>query len=297
MSRDALNACITNLVQQVVDLKNMLLKPASSWDIRAVAAQCKKTAVGIKDYGEQVQQFNNESTWKIPEDKFEVVIQSAREFILYAQNCCRSQSSDESKIKSLGTKLSDHIRAVVAMERESRAIFANPPTKQAPKKPTPDPTPVAVAAPSNNVDDEFDDIINSASNNPPAASPAPSYAQASTTPANDDIDDLFGDVGVPTDGPVATEDTGAYGNFGQLAGNNDAPPAMAADDELDDLLSGLESAAPPASNISSDAQGAMDELDMLTADLGGGGDYSSDVGGGTVTDADAELDALLADMA
>ena len=78
-------------------------------------------------------------------------------------------------------------------------------------------------------------------------------------------------------------------------------PAMAADDELDDLLSGLESAAPPASNsnvfiwfnlnfelvfsffvritsiivVSSDAQGAMDELDMLTADLGGGSDYSS----------------------
>jgi hypothetical protein len=45
MSRDALNACITNLVQQVVDLKNMLLKPASGWDIREVAGQCKKTGL------------------------------------------------------------------------------------------------------------------------------------------------------------------------------------------------------------------------------------------------------------
>jgi hypothetical protein len=47
--------------------------------------------------------------------------------------------------------------------------------------------------------------------------------QTITTDANDEkfsdeIDDLFGDMGVSTDGPV--DSGGAYGNFGALAGGN-----------------------------------------------------------------------------
>jgi hypothetical protein len=100
MSRDQLNSKIANLVSQVSQLKTMLEEPAEEWDVRAVAAQCKQTAVGIREYGDQVQNFNASSSWKIPADKFDEVISNAREFITYAQNCCRSKSADINQINN-----------------------------------------------------------------------------------------------------------------------------------------------------------------------------------------------------
>jgi hypothetical protein len=47
MSRDQLNNKIKNLVEQVSSLKTMLEEPADTWDIRAVAAQCKQTGAQL----------------------------------------------------------------------------------------------------------------------------------------------------------------------------------------------------------------------------------------------------------
>lgn len=240
----------------------------------------ERAAVGIRDYGDQVENFNASSSWKIPSEKFDEVISNAREFITYAQNCCRSKNADQSQISSLASSLSSSIRAVVAMERESRAIsapkvVAAPALKSAPtpmptqsySKPSPSPTysqtpkPTPVAAASSRVSDLFSDVVPVGYTPPPASEPA----QAPTP----------------------------YGNFSSIAAPKPAA-STAADDELgkvdcdsrdtltthfavaDNLLDGLESAAP--------AMG------------GGGGGGGSDMGGGGASAAADELDALTADL-
>jgi hypothetical protein len=247
-----------------------------------------------------VEDFDQQSSWKIPADKIEQVMQAARDFITYAQNCCRTRAPDDDEIHRLANALSGHIRAVVAMERESRAVFA--PQPAAAKKPNtnpffnaaPAPAPVKAYAPPTVVH-----------HTPVAASsPAPTPASGGNR-----ISDLFADVVPPGagggggGGGVVLPPSSTYGDIGQINSSRPAP-AMAQDDELDSLLDGLEANAPAASISSSkpaaSSQAVDDELDMLTADLATA-QYSTEPpkkgpAPAAASSAESELDDLLADL-
>jgi hypothetical protein len=256
-------------------------------------------AVGIRDYGQQVEDFDQQSSWKIPADKIEQVMQAARDFITYAQNCCRTRAPDDDEIHRLANALSGHIRAVVAMERESRAVFApQPAAAAAGKKPStnpffsaaPAPAPVKAFAPPTVV------------HHTPA--PAPTPAPAASGGGGNRISDLFADVvppGAGGGGGVVLPPSSTYGDIGQINSSRPAAsPAMAQDDELDSLLDGLEANAPAAAAPLPVASKAVDdELDMLTADLSTA-TYSTEPPkkgpAPAASSAESELDDLLADL-
>lgn len=251
-------------------------------------------AVGIRDYGQQVEEFDQQSSWKIPADKIEQVMQAARDFITYAQNCCRTRAPEDDEIHRLANALSGHIRAVVAMERESRAVFA--PQPAAAKKPSSNPffsaapaaAPVKAFAPPTVV------------HHTPAPTPAP--APAASAAGGNRISDLFADVVPPGAGGVALPPSSTYGDIGQINSSRPAAaPAMAQDDELDSLLDGLEANAPAAAAapLPVASKAVDDELDMLTADLATAS-YSTEPPkkgpAPSASSAESELDDLLADL-
>lgn len=302
MSRSDLNNSILKLVEKVTGLKQLLLSDAAAWDLHQVAAACKSTAVGIRDYGQQVDDFNQSSSWKIPADKFDQVIQAARDFITYAQTCCRTRAPDDDEIHRLANALSAHIRAVVAMERESRAVFAAAPAPS--KNPFASAKPAAAAPPK-------------AYAPPTLVQPKPVVAAAPAASAGgggggDRISDLFADVvppgqNAPKSAPqVVLPPSSTYGDIGQIHSSRPAAPpaALADDDELDSLLDGLEAGAPaPTSGGGGGGKaggggGGIDDLDLLTADLGTPL-YSTQKpasSGGGAASAESELDDLLNDL-
>lgn len=298
VSRADLNNSILKLVEKVTGLKQLLLSDAAAWDLHVVAAACKSTAVGIRDYGQQVDEFNQGSSWKIPADKFDQVIQAARDFITYAQTCCRTRTPDDDEIHRLANALSAHIRAVVAMERESRAVFAAAPAPSknpfASAKPAAAPTPVASTA--------------KAYAPPVLVQPKPAAPASSSAPAGggDRISDLFADVvppgqAAPKSAPqVVLPPSSTYGDIGQIHSSRPAaaPAALADDDELDSLLDGLEAGAPAAAtnNAAAGSSAVNDDLDLLTADLGTPLYSTQKPASSGATSAESELDDLLNDL-
>jgi hypothetical protein len=277
MSRADLNNSILKLVEKVTGLKQLLLSNAEAWDIRVVAGKCKETAVGIRDYGQQVEDFNVSSSWKIPADKFDQVIQAARDFITYAQTCCRTRTPDADEIHRLANSLSAHIRAVIAMERESRAVFAPQPAQS---------KPLAAKPP--------------AFKPAPAPAPAPVSAPVAAQPPSDRISDLFADVvppgqnAPPSHPHVALPPSSTYGDIGQIRPNPSKPLVTSDDDELDSLLDGLEAGAP--SGGGGGGGSGADDLDLLTADLGPPLYSTQRPAGAVASSAESELDDLLADL-
>lgn len=262
-----INNATKDIVVEVRELKQLL--GASSLDIRGVAAQCKRTAVLLKGFREQSLAYNDSSdsnaTGKIPESNINHAIDACREFILYAQNCCRQKSSDASTVEDHATKLTSAAREVSDVVNKNNPRYSR--------------WAGAPAAPA-----------------APAAASSYGAAAGGTGESEADIDDAFADVeeaarrsSINAE-PVAVE-------VHQATVVSPPPPAPAAasssgTDDLDALLDDME-AVTGSRDSSKEGQDLDDLLNSIDGGGGGGGATTASRQSDAMAD---ELDALLNDL-